>query len=62
MSNEYGELSTTFYELTKPIGYSIEGDIEYYIKKLEDTSGLVLEAGVGTGRFFVALIKKGTEL
>lgn len=49
------------YNPCKPIGYSIEGDIEYYIKKLEDTSGLVLEAGVGTGRLLVPLIKKGIK-
>ena len=61
MCREYGELSTLFYELTKPVGYSIEGDIEYYTKKLEDISGLVLEAGVGTGRILIPLIKKGFQ-
>ena len=58
MCMEYGELSTIFYELTKPVGHSIEGDIEYYTKQLEGISGLVLEAGVGTGRVLVPLIKK----
>jgi hypothetical protein len=49
MFNEYGKLSTMLYEHTKPIGYSINGDIEYYSEKLKNLSGRVLEAGVGTG-------------
>lgn len=59
MYREYGELSTLFYELTKPIGHSIQGDIEYYSHKLEGLAGRVLEAGVGTGRMLIPLIKKG---
>ena len=59
MYDEYGELSTIFYESTKPAGHSIEGDIEYYIQKLEGIPGPVLEAGVGTGRVLIPLIQKG---
>jgi SAM-dependent methyltransferase len=59
---EYGQLSAIFYELSKPIGHSIEGDIEYYTKQLEGVSGLVLEAGVGTGRVLIPLIKKGFKI
>lgn len=62
MHKEYGELSTIFYELTKPVGFSIEGDIEYYTKELEGISGLVLEAGVGTGRMLIPLIKRGVKI
>ena len=62
MCKEYGELSTIFYELTKPIGSSNKGDIEYYTKKIEGISGLVLEAGVGTGRMLIPLIKKGIKI
>lgn len=56
---EYGELSTTLYELTKPVGRSINGDIEYYFDKLSAIKGRVLEAGVGTGRMLIPLVEKG---
>ena len=52
---EYGQLSAFFYELTKPVGYSIEGDIEYYSRQLAGILGRVLEAGVGTGRMLIPL-------
>ncbi|OQA42233.1 MAG: tellurite resistance protein TehB [Chloroflexi bacterium ADurb.Bin325] len=60
MYREYGELSTMLYEFTKPIGYSIDGDIEYYSRKLENVTGRILEAGVGTGRMLIPLIKNGS--
>jgi len=59
MFKEYGELSTMLYEHTKPIGYSIDGDIEYYTEKLKNLSGRVLEAGVGTGRMLIPLAQSG---
>lgn len=62
MNKEYGELSTIYYSLTKPVGHSIEGDIGYYGKKLEGVSGLVLEAGVGTGRMLIPLLQKGVDI
>ena len=31
MFKEYGELSTILYKHTKPVGYSIDGDIEHEI-------------------------------
>lgn len=62
MTREYGELSTRLYEFTKPTGFSIGGDIEYYSKKLENISGRVLEAGVGTGRMLIPLIKNGINM
>lgn len=62
MYKEYGELSTMLYEHTKPVGFSINGDIEYYKEKLENVSGKVLEAGVGTGRILIPLIKNGITI
>lgn len=59
MQREYGELSTMLYEFTKPTGHSIAGDIEFYARKLENVTGRILEAGVGTGRMLIPLIKKG---
>jgi len=59
MFKEYGELSTMLYEHTKPVGHSIDGDIEYYTEKLKRISGRVLEAGVGTGRMLIPLAQSG---
>lgn len=59
---EYGELSTKMYELTKPIGYSMNGDLEYYYKQLKDVKGNILEAGVGTGRMMIPFIEKGLAI
>ncbi|HPX92782.1 MAG TPA: class I SAM-dependent methyltransferase [Bacillota bacterium] len=59
MSKEYGHLSTLFYELTKPVGCSLDGDIDYYSKKCEKVTGRILEAGVGTGRILIPLIGRG---
>jgi len=62
MEKEYGRLSTMFYEYSKPVGHSIDGDIEYYSGRLEHISGRILEAGVGTGRVLIPLIKKGLTI
>ncbi|MCL2874142.1 MAG: class I SAM-dependent methyltransferase [Defluviitaleaceae bacterium] len=59
---EYGKLSTILYEHTKPIGRSVDGDIEYYSEMLKSISGSVLEAGVGTGRMLIPLIKRGLKV
>lgn len=59
MFKEYGKLSTILYEHTKPVGHSIEGDIEFYAESLKGVSGAVLEAGVGTGRVLIPLIQQG---
>ena len=56
---EYGELSTKFYELTKPIGTQANGDLDYYYQQLKNIKGKILEAGVGTGRVMIPLIKEG---
>lgn len=55
----YGELSTELYNVTKPIGYSVDGDIEYYLERLTGTNGKILEAAVGSGRFLIPLLEKG---
>ncbi|MGG3449357.1 class I SAM-dependent methyltransferase [Domibacillus aminovorans] len=59
MFSYYGALSTEVYDFTKPVGYSIDGDIEYYHERLKGTRGKILEAGVGSGRFFIPLLEKG---
>ncbi|WP_440897883.1 class I SAM-dependent methyltransferase [Amphibacillus sp. Q70] len=62
MFEEYGELSTKLYQHTKPVGHSIDGDIEYYGAKLKERKGSVLEAGVGTGRMLIPFLKEGIEM
>lgn len=62
MFTEYGELSTKLYQLTKPAGYSIDGDLEYYFDHLKNTKGKILEAGVGTGRMMIPLLQKGLNV
>lgn len=56
---EYRTLSTMLYQLTKPVGYSIDGDIEYYEAHLKGVKGKILEAGVGTGRMLIPFLQKG---
>ncbi len=58
MKNKYGQLSSLVYEVDKPVGVSF-GDVEYYVDRLHDVHGLILEPGVGNGRFLVPLLKAG---
>ncbi|WP_027063150.1 class I SAM-dependent methyltransferase [Mesoplasma seiffertii] len=60
--NYYGSLSSQIYNLTKPPGTSIDGDIEFYTNQLMPLDGLILEAGVGNGRMLVPLLRKGIEI
>lgn len=59
MYSNYGKLSTELYDFTKPVATSIQGDIEYYVKRLGNTKGRILEAGVGSGRVLIPLLEKG---
>ncbi|MBS4201894.1 class I SAM-dependent methyltransferase [Bacillus sp. FJAT-49732] len=59
MFSNYGKLCTEFYDFTKPVGMSIDGDIEYYLDRLKHVHGRILEAGVGSGRFLIPLLEKG---
>jgi SAM-dependent methyltransferase len=60
--NYYGTLSSQIYNLTKPPGTSIDGDIEFYTNKLLPLNGLILEAGVGNGRMLIPLLRKGIDI
>ena len=61
MFSYYGKISTQLYDATKPVGTSIGGDIEYYMDRLKEIDGPILEAGVGTGRMLIPLLKEGFE-
>lgn len=43
----YGELCTEVYDLTKKIGQSFNGDLEYYHDRLIHCEGRILEAMSG---------------
>lgn len=59
---DYGPLSTNFYQKTKAVGHSLDGDIEYYYDYLKKIKGRILEAGVGTGRVLIPLLQKGLQI
>lgn len=62
MYKNYGPLATEVYELTKPVGSSLNGDIDYYSQRLTGVSGKILEAGVGTGRMLLPLLEEGFDI
>lgn len=59
MFSYYGPLSTEVYNFTKPAGHSIDGDIEYYLDRLSNCKGRILEAGVGSGRMLIPFLEAG---
>lgn len=62
MFKNYGPLATDVYELTKPVGSDLNGDIAYYTERLTGVSGKILEAGVGTGRVLLPLLTAGFDV
>ena len=52
----YGPLCTKVYDITKPIGYSLGGDIEFYSHLLQHCNGRILEAMSGSGRMLIPLL------
>lgn len=59
---EYKSISSIVYNFTKPVGTSIDGDLEYYFNLLRDVDGPILEAGVGTGRLLIPYAKRGLPI
>ncbi|MCM3784567.1 class I SAM-dependent methyltransferase [Neobacillus mesonae] len=55
----YGELCTEVYDLTKEIGQSFGGELEYYRDRLQHCKGRILEAMVGSGRVIIPLLESG---
>lgn len=58
----YGELCTEVYDLTKKIGHSFGGDVEYYRDRLQSCNGKILEAMVGSGRVLIPLLEAGLQV
>lgn len=61
MYSLYGELCTEVYDLSKPLGFSF-GDVEYYLERLKDVQGKVLEVGCGSGRVLIPLLQAGIDM
>lgn len=61
MYSMYGELCTEVYDLSKPLGFSF-GDVEYYVERLKDVKGKVLEVGCGSGRVLIPLLQAGIDI
>lgn len=59
---EYGPLSARVYQLDKPVGKSLNGDIEFYSDQLSSITGKICEPAVGTGRMLVPLLKNGLDV
>lgn len=62
MFSFYSTLCTELYDYTKPVGYSLNGDIEYYKERLKDCRGRILEAAVGSGRVIITLLEAGFKV
>lgn len=58
----YGPLAALAYELDKPVGRSLDGDVDFYRARLEGTAGPVLEPAVGTGRVLIPLLEDGLDV
>ena len=61
MLSFYSRLSSEVYDLDKPVGHSF-GDIEFYMERLADCSGRILEPATGTGRLLIPLLEKGLQV
>ncbi|WP_338971817.1 class I SAM-dependent methyltransferase [Spiroplasma endosymbiont of Panorpa germanica] len=62
MKNYYPSLSGLIYDMTKPVGYSVDGDLDFYFDQVKNYTGNILEAGVGTGRMMVPFLRKGIKM
>ncbi|WP_439273180.1 class I SAM-dependent methyltransferase [Pseudochrobactrum sp. HB0163] len=58
MTKNYGKLASRVYELDKPVGCSF-GDVEFYLERLKNVTGPILEPAAGNGRMLVPLAQAG---
>jgi SAM-dependent methyltransferase len=60
-SQEYPEFIARFYDLVYD-KIRTGADHDWYLKKIREVKGPVLEVGVGTGRFFIEALKQGADI
>ena len=58
----YGELCTEVYDLTKKIGQSFSGDVEFYQDRLKDCKGNILEAMAARATYSIRIAAFGNTL
>ena len=58
---EYPDFVARFYDVVYE-KVNPGGDVGYYLKKMRETEGPVLELGVGTGRIFLKAIEEGIDI
>ena len=61
MNALYPEFFARFYDLIYSSILSGK-DTEYYLQKLREAHGPVLEVGTGTGRFFIEALNRGADM
>ncbi|WP_353859998.1 class I SAM-dependent methyltransferase [Azospirillum formosense] len=62
MNNRYGSLAALVYDLDKPIGRTFGTEMEFYLSRLSDCRGPILEPGVGNGRLLIPLVEAGLSV
>lgn len=58
--SNYGELCTEVYDVTKPIGQF--WGMNYYLDRLKEVKGPILEAMAGSGRILIPLLEAGLSV
>lgn len=58
---DYETLSTLYYDMSKPVGKSLNNDLEFYKSHIIN-SKKVLEVGTGTGRLIIPFLQEGINI
>ncbi|MCC9044018.1 class I SAM-dependent methyltransferase [Myroides sp. M-43] len=61
LTNRYSTIASWVYHIDKPIGRSF-GDVEYYLERLKNCNGTILEPATGNGRILIPLLERGLQV
>lgn len=61
-NNTYKKLSSLIYNYTKPPGFAVDDDIQFYKQYIIPIQGKVLELGSGNGRFLIPFLKYKVDI